>query len=177
MPPCGGAPNFSASSRKPNFRRASSARDAEQPEDRRLQLLAVDTHRAAADLRAVQHHVVGLGHSRPGIGGERRRIIDLGGSERVVHRDPALRVRVPLEHREVDDPQRPPALHEELQIVADLQPQRAERIADHLGRVGAEEDEVVVLGAGALEDAGDRLVAQELDDRRLQPLAALRAAR
>src|SRR5690349_22735263 len=39
--------------------------DRKGPEHLRLHLLAVDAHRAAADLRAVQHHVVGLGERRP----------------------------------------------------------------------------------------------------------------
>ena len=68
MPPCGGAPNLSASSRKPNLSSRFLRADAEQVEHRRLHLLAVDTHRAAADLVAVQHHVVGLRQrSSPGI--------------------------------------------------------------------------------------------------------------
>ena len=44
-----------------------------------------------------------------------------------------------------------------------------------LARVGAEEDEVVVGGLRALEDAAERRIAQELDDGRLQPLAPLGA--
>ena len=75
MPPCGGAPNFSASSRKPNFCCASSRADAEQVEHRRLHVLAVNTHRAAADLRAVQHHVVGLRERVRRIRAERGRIV------------------------------------------------------------------------------------------------------
>jgi len=57
----------------------------------------------------------------------------------------------------------------ELQIVADLQAQRAEGVVDDPGRVGAEENQVVVGGAGALENALERRIAQELDDRGLQP--------
>ena len=40
--------------------------------------------------------------------------------ERMVHRDPASLLGIPLEHREIDHPQRPPALLHELQILADL---------------------------------------------------------
>ena len=60
MPPCGGAPQASASSRKPNFLRCSSGADPERREHLRLHLRLVDAHRAAADLPAVQHDVVGL---------------------------------------------------------------------------------------------------------------------
>ena len=59
MPPCGGQPKRSASSRKPNFEPRLLGADAEQREHGRLHLLAEDSHRAAADLRAVEHHVVG----------------------------------------------------------------------------------------------------------------------
>ena len=61
MPPCGGAPYDSASSRKPNLRRWSSALMLQRLEHLRLHVGAVDAHRAAADLPAVQHDVVGLG--------------------------------------------------------------------------------------------------------------------
>jgi hypothetical protein len=57
--------------------------------------------------------------------------------------------------------------------VADLDAQRAERVVDDLLLVGAEEDQVAGLRAGALEDLGQRRVVQVLDDRRLQALAAL----
>jgi hypothetical protein len=97
-----------------------------------------------------------------------------GAGERVVHRGPALGVGIPLEHREVDDPQRTPAVLDHAEVLADLEPQRAERVVDDLGLVRAEEHEVAGLRAGALHQAGDGRVRQELEDRRLQALAALR---
>jgi hypothetical protein len=57
--------------------------------------------------------------------------------------------------------------------MADLQAQRADGVVDDLGLVGAEEDDVAVLGAGALQDLGNRGVVQVLHDRRLQAVAAL----
>ena len=71
MPPCGGAPYCSASSRKPNFFRWSSRRDAERREHLLPARRAVDAHRAAADLPAVQHDVVGLRERVRGVGRER----------------------------------------------------------------------------------------------------------
>jgi hypothetical protein len=57
--------------------------------------------------------------------------------------------------------------------VADLQAQRADGVVDDLGLVGAEEDQVAVARAGALQDLGQRRVVQVLDDGRLQAFAAL----
>ena len=118
--------------------------DAQQFEHRALQVLAVDADRATADLGAVQHQVVGtrepgarIGDERGGIGIHRRR-------ERMVHRRPAPLPRIPLEHREIDDPQRPPADRDDAEVAAELQAQRAERIVDGARLVRAEEDQVAV---------------------------------
>ena len=51
MPPCGGAPYCSASSRKPNFGLRLLGVDLQRAEHLALHLLAVDTHRAAAELQ------------------------------------------------------------------------------------------------------------------------------
>ena len=48
MPPCGGAPYCSASSRKPNLRLRFLGVDLQRAEHLALHFLAVDTHRAAA---------------------------------------------------------------------------------------------------------------------------------
>ena len=76
MPPCGGVPYLSASSRKPNLRFCFFRTDAEQIEHGRLHFGAMDTHRAAADFRTVQHHVVALAHGIRRIGAQCRRISD-----------------------------------------------------------------------------------------------------
>ena len=60
MPPCGGAPYCRASSRKPNRSRACLLVDPQQAEHLLLQLLVVDTNRAAARFVAVDHQVVRL---------------------------------------------------------------------------------------------------------------------
>ena len=51
--------------------------------------------------------------------------------------------------------------------------QRADGVVDHLGAIRAEEDDVAVLRAGALDQFGQRGIVQVLDDGRLQALAAL----
>ena len=62
----------------------------------------------------------------------------------------------------------------ELLVHAHLEAQRADGVANYLGAVGAEEDEVAVFRAGALEDALHRIVGQEFHDGRLQAVLALR---
>ena len=57
--------------------------------------------------------------------------------------------------------------------MADLHAQRADGVVDHLGAIRAEEDDVAVLRAGALDQFGQRGIVQVLDDGRLQALAAL----
>src|SRR5205814_2847728 len=56
--------------------------DRERAEHLRLHFLAVDTHRAPADLRAVQHHGVGLGARRSGIARTEILVAMLGRGER-----------------------------------------------------------------------------------------------
>ena len=62
------APNAKASSRKPNFSCASSSAEAHHREDPLLDVAAVDTDRAAADLVAVADDVVRVGQRRSGVG-------------------------------------------------------------------------------------------------------------
>ena len=109
--------------------------DLERAEHLALHVLAMDPHRAAAELDAVQDDVVGLGDAAAGIGLEPVLVAVLRARERMVHRAPALRGLVVLEHREVDHPERLPlALHQAARLaelaVADLDAQRAERVVD-----------------------------------------------
>ena len=112
MPPCGGAPNWKASSRKPNFSCASSVADAHDLEDALLHVAAVNTDGAAADLVAVADDVVRVGVRGAGVGVEGVHELGLGARERVVHGRPrgvakrdVVVVRLHgLEQRRVDDP-------------------------------------------------------------------------
>src|ERR1043166_8208481 len=116
----------------------------------RLHILAVYTHRAAADFPPVQHHIVCLGMRFAGIGIEQILVPVERRSKRMMHRIPALRILIPLEHRKVEYPQRPPARLGIALLVADLDAQGAERIVDHLGAAGAEEDQIAALRTGPL---------------------------
>jgi hypothetical protein len=77
-PPCGGAPYFSASSRKPNLSLRLFRADVERLENLLLDLGAVDTHRAAAQFPAVQRQVVGLGQALARVGLSRSRCSSFG---------------------------------------------------------------------------------------------------
>ena len=81
----------------------------------------------------------------------------------MVHGHPAVVFLVVLEHREVHHPQRCPAVFKQAVLlaefaVADLDAQRADGVVDDLFLVGAEEQQVAVLCAGALQDFGNRCV-------------------
>ena len=152
--------------------------DLQRAEHLALHFLAVDTDRAAADFPAVQHHVVGLGEGLARIGFEEVLVAVLGAGERVMGSGVATVFLVVFEHREVDDPQRLPAGDRQAGLlaefaVADLHAQRADGVVHDLLAVRAEEDDVAVLGAGALDQLGQRGVMQVLDDGRLQAVAAL----
>ena len=117
---------------------ASSSAEAHHREDPLLDVAAVDTDRAAADLVAVADDVVGVGQRRARVGVEGVERLRLRRGERVVHRGPgagadgdvAARGRVDgrLEQRRVDDPEeRPGRLVDQPAAAADLQPGRAEQ--------------------------------------------------
>ena len=145
--------------------------DAEQTEHGLLHFVVVDTHRATAHFVTVDHHVVGVGHGRRRVGFQRLGTDVLGGGKGMVHGIQA--VVFFLEHREVDDPQRLPALFDQIQVLAQLQTQGAHGIAHHLGGVGTEEDGIAVLCTGAGQQLGHDGFVQELGHRRLYSFQAL----
>ena len=152
--------------------------DLERVEHLALHIGAVDTHRAAAEFPTVEHHVVGLGNALTRVGVHVVLVAVFRRGERVVRGVPALAVLVVLEHRKVHHPQRCPNVVEQSMAaaeiaVADLHAQRADGVVDHLFLVGAEEQQITGLCAGALHDLRHRAVVQVLDDRALQTFAAL----
>src|SRR6185312_3815361 len=90
--------------------------DAEGVEDLLLDVGAVDADRAAAYLPAVPHRVVGPASPASGVA------VEVAGRARegVVQRIPARLVLVPLEHREVDDPEQVVALGRRGELEAEL---------------------------------------------------------
>ena len=143
--------------------------DVERVEHLGLHFLLVDTHRAAADFPAVEHHVVGLGHCGTGVAGEQVFVAVLRCGEGMVQRGPAVVFFVVLEHGEIHHPQRRPgAAIEVVFFMADFRTQSAKRFVDHFGLVSTEEDDVAVLRAGAVDHRLQRGDVDVLDDGRLQ---------
>jgi hypothetical protein len=140
----------SASSRKPNFSRASSSR-ADDLEDLLLHLGVVQADRAAADLEAVEHQVVAVTEHVARVGLQHLDALVVRAREDVVRRGPAL-VLVALEERRVHDPQEVPvAAAARLGDEPSSLPRWRRRLAITVvhARLGAEleEDEVPVLRA------------------------------
>lgn len=106
MPPWGGAPYLKAFVRKPNCFSASSAEKPQYAEHFLLELRVENTDRASADLNAVHDEIVGIGTDATRIGVHQREVLALGRRERMVHRIVTLRLVIPFEQREIDDPQR-----------------------------------------------------------------------
>src|SRR3546814_12395656 len=108
--------------------------DAQQLEHRALHRRAMDADRAAADLVAVEHHVVATADRGPGIPAQVRLVVDRRRGERVVQRDVAAFLRVPPEHRAVGDPTRLPALAHQPKLLTQHQSTRAHHAPGNLVR-------------------------------------------
>src|SRR5690606_32825270 len=145
----------------------------EHGEDPLLDVAAVDTDGAAADLVAVAHDVVGrgLGARRvlvepvePLRGGRGEGVVDRG--PRAVPDGDVVVLVGPLEQRRVDDPDEGPrVLVDEADAVRDLQTGRAEQGARLVRLRRGEEDRVTRLSAGGRGQAGALLLADVLGDR------------
>src|SRR3989344_1552364 len=147
--------------------------DAENAEYRLLHFLAMDADGAATQLGTVEHHVVCTRQRSAGVGLQLLRCA-LRRRERVVQCAQRA-VIVLFEHREVDHPQRRPVAGQQLEVMAELDAQRAQRLGDDLGLVGTKEDDIAIDRADAIEDDIEVVFRDELDDRRLQTLDALGA--
>src|SRR5471032_3334153 len=147
--------------------------DTQQAEDRLLHFLAVNTDRTATQLGAVQHHVVGTGQSRRRAGFQFLRRA-FRRSERVMQGAEAA-VVVFFEHREVDNPHWRPLAGQQVQVVADLDPQCTQRFADDLRLVGTEEHDVAIDRTNAIKDHVEVGFRDVLDDWRLQAFNAFGA--
>ena len=142
--------------------------DAQRGEHFGLHLLTVNTHRAATDFPAVQHHVVRDGARCTGVGFEQVFVPGSRRGERMMHGVPALAFFVPLEHREVEHPQRLPFLAGETFFVANLGAQRTQGFVDNFRFVRAEENQIAVFRTGAFNRRFQRCLGEIFNDRRLQ---------
>ena len=139
--------------------------DAEHP---LLQLAVVDSDRAARELDAVEHDVVGERARRPRIAVEQRHIVGVRMGERMMHgAEPAL-VRAPLEQRKVGHPQQPVAFGPVTILLGERHPQLTQRRRRAPARRGDQEGEVAF---GELEPRrrrfelarGERILDLELE--------------
>src|SRR5450830_42437 len=138
-----------------------------------LHIGAVNTHRAAAHLPAVEHHVITLRDAL--LGGCYHPVFMpfLGCRERVMHCGVALRLLIKLKHRKINHPHRAPGLLEQSVLlaklaVANLDAQSTDGVVDNLGFVSAKENQVSILRTGAGQHFGNGFVVNVLDDGRLQ---------
>ena len=132
----------------------------------------MNADRSARDLAAVEHEVVPSRQARARIGVEDPELVGIRARERVVQRDPPLAVVVPLEHREVDDPEEVPlALGHDLEVARDLLAELAERLRRDVVVVGREHDDVARLKA----ERGRELRAHRLEELRDARLERVRA--
>ena len=131
----------------------------------------MDTDRTAADFGAVAHEVVGVGTYAAGVAVDILYVLRLGRGERVVHGVVALSFVVPLEEREVHDPERRELLRiTQSQLLGHFQTQGAE-LRQRLELLAAEdEDHVPGLGAAAAGHLPDLVGRVELVDRRFYAL-------
>ena len=141
--------------------------EAEHLEDLGLDVGAVDTDRAAADLVAVEDQVVGLGEHLARVLVEERDVLGARHREGVVRRDPAALGL--LEEREVGDPEEAPLglFAEQGEAVAQLQAQRREGHVGGVEVVGDEEERRPRDRAHLLRDRLAQLRSEGLRERRL----------
>lgn len=124
----------------------------------------MDTHTAATGLKAVHDKVVGARTGCQRIG------LDLGDvglgrqGEGLVLGSVSLAVLVPVEQREVDDPQEVVALALDLERVSHVGTHAAQDLVGEQARAGGEHHKVAGLDVHALAQGGHLLVREELDD-------------
>ena len=153
--------------------------DAHDLEHPFLDVTAVDTDGATADLVAVADEVVGIGQGRSRIGVEGVDAAGGGAGEGVVHRGPcpvadghvarALGLLGRLEQWGVDDPaERPVTRFVEVTALADLQAGCAEQFLGGGTGTGGEEDRVSGVGPDLPCDSGLLGLGDVLGDRATQ---------
>ena len=146
-------------------------RDAKDFEYLALHLAAMDPDAPRTELVPVHHHVVGLRADLARVGLEQLDVIVMGHAERVVLGLPAALFLVPVEHREVEHPQRREDTgRDQVQLDGEVPPQSVQRLGDHFGLVGDHENHVAALGASALDEGCELLLREELHYGRLRAL-------
>ena len=145
--------------------------EAEGVEHLVLERAVVDTDAATTDFDTVDDDVVGVGADvAPAVGlVEERLVLGLGRGEGVVHGVVALRLLVPLEEREVDDPQGGVDIGvAETQLAAHLETEGGELHAGFHSRAAEDEHEVARVGTELIGDGTKLVGGVELVDTGLE---------
>src|SRR5439155_20891370 len=79
--------------------------ESERREDLRLHVPAVNTDRPRSKLDTIQDNVVGFRTAARRVRGQLLKIVVMHGSEWMMGCVPTVLLRVPLEHREIHDPE------------------------------------------------------------------------
>ena len=96
---------------------------------------------AAADFASVQHHVIGLGPDLQRLRVQERQIFVHRRGKGIVHEDVAFFFRRIIQQGKLGHPQRLPCgLVDQIQLLAQQQPDPAQHIMDDGRLIGAEED-------------------------------------
>ena len=127
----------------------------------------MDTHAATAGLEAVHDEVVGVAAHGQRVGVETINVLLDRLCERLVLGGVGLALVIPVEQREVDDPQEVVPLARDVEGVGHVAAHAAEDFVGGEARAGGEHHEVARLHLGALAELGHLLVGEELDDRRV----------
>ena len=123
----------------------------------------MDTNAATSDLASVQHQIVGARACAPLVGFKQVAIAFERRSERVVHELVALLLRDPVEHREIDDPEKRKRVGvEQVFLPGDVQAQLAEHLRRGLVRTRRHQHEIRWSRARQLQRAPDRVFAGRL---------------
>ena len=157
MPPCGGAPKRKRVEQEAESLARFGGGDAEDAEHPLLQLGVVDTDRAAGELDAVEHDVVGERARRRRIAVEQRQVLGVRMGERVMHGAEAALVRAPLDQRKVGHPQQPVAFGPVTILLGERHAQLTQRRRRARARRGDQQREVAF---GELRDAPPPLRAR-----------------
>ena len=106
-----------------------------------------------------------MGANGKRIGLELVDVVDVGMGKGMVRRDRVAGLGHPVEHREVDDPQKAETLAD--RRLAELQPERSKHGSDRVEVTRLEEQQVARLRAGCDENRSHLVSRHELGDRSL----------
>ena len=138
-------------------------REPDGLEDLLLQISLIDAQAAAADLDAVQNHVVSVRLDPSGVGHQVLDILAARRRERMVHGLPALLFLVVFKHREVRDPEEFQRIGiDEAAAARHLKAQFAERLCDDVCSLKPQEDRLCMSVIVRLDCRGEVLGAEVL---------------